>query len=96
MKFCYPNILSRAYPFPDNMRELKNILEHEALLSRGNVMQSAHLPDEICHRTNLRQCLPHAEDRTIISAILLPRQGPVLAVSRHRENTPPSSDQNRP
>lgn len=42
--------LLKRYPFPGNMRELKNILERAALLARGNVIKPEHLPDEIRHR----------------------------------------------
>ena len=37
----------KQYPFPGNMRELKNILERATLLARGNVIGPEHLPDEI-------------------------------------------------
>lgn len=41
--------LLRRYPFPGNMRELKNILERAALLARGGTIQPEHLPEEIRH-----------------------------------------------
>lgn len=42
------------YPFPGNMRELKNIVERAALLARGGTIQPEHLPDEIRHAQALR------------------------------------------
>ncbi len=42
--------LLKQYPFPGNMRELKNILERATLLARGNVIEPEHLPDEIRYR----------------------------------------------
>ena len=31
------------YPFPGNIRELKNIIEHALILSRGGIIQPEHL-----------------------------------------------------
>ena len=35
------------YAWPGNVRELKNALEHAVMLCRGDVIQYAHLPDEL-------------------------------------------------
>lgn len=53
--------LLRAYPFPGNMRELKNIVERAALLARGGAIQAEHLPDEIRHAGALRAELQRAD-----------------------------------
>ncbi len=37
-----------AYAFPGNVRELRNILERAVLLADGDLIDSAHLPDELC------------------------------------------------
>jgi transcriptional regulator with PAS, ATPase and Fis domain len=39
----------RRYDFPGNMRELKNLLERAALLSRGGRIQPEHFPDQVRH-----------------------------------------------
>ena len=39
--------LIKRYPFPGNMRELKNVIERAALLSRGSIIKPEHLPEEI-------------------------------------------------
>lgn len=43
-----------AYPFPGNMRELKNIIERAALLARGASILPEHLPDEVRHAQALQ------------------------------------------
>jgi transcriptional regulator with PAS, ATPase and Fis domain len=40
------SVLGR-YPYPGNMRELKNILERAALLARGGIIRPEHLPEDI-------------------------------------------------
>jgi len=46
-----PDIAERAmeillnYPYPGNVREMENILEHALILSRCNPIEPAHLPD---------------------------------------------------
>ncbi len=53
--------LLRRYPFPGNMRELKNIVERAALLARGGAIRPEHLPDEIRHADTLKRDLRHAD-----------------------------------
>lgn len=53
--------LLRRYPFPGNMRELKNIVERAALLARGGAIQPEHLPDEIRHADMLLTQLQRAD-----------------------------------
>ncbi len=55
----------REYPFPGNMRELKNIVERAALLARGGTIQPEHLPDEIRHAQTLRTELHQADLATM-------------------------------
>lgn len=39
--------LLEAYPFPGNIRELKNILERAVILCDGRLITPAHLPPEV-------------------------------------------------
>ena len=39
--------LLRDYPFPGNVRELRNVLEHALVMSRGAPLAPAHLPREV-------------------------------------------------
>ncbi len=36
-----------AYPFPGNVRELRNVLERAVLLADGNLIDTQHLPDDL-------------------------------------------------
>jgi DNA-binding NtrC family response regulator len=38
----------RAYPWPGNIRELRNVLERAAVLTDGNEISVGHLPRELC------------------------------------------------
>lgn len=53
--------LLQRYPFPGNMRELKNIVERAALLARGGAILPQHLPDEIRHAAALEQTMRAAD-----------------------------------
>jgi len=58
----------KRYPFPGNMRELKNILERAALLARGGIIRPEHLPEDIRQfdpgmETALRRSDAEAEHR---------------------------------
>ena len=53
--------LLHRYPFPGNMRELKNIVERAALLARGGAILPEHLPEEIRRAEALEQRM-HAAD----------------------------------
>ncbi len=37
----------RAYPFPGNVRELENVLEHAAVMAEGPVIGPEHLPERV-------------------------------------------------
>jgi two-component system response regulator HydG len=39
----------RKYPFPGNIRELRNALEHAALMADGEVIRCQHLPEDFQH-----------------------------------------------
>ena len=50
------------YPYPGNVRELENILEHALILSRCNPIEPAHLPDYLRTYTT-RDPRPEASPR---------------------------------
>ena len=45
--------LVRRYDWPGNVRELRNALERALVLSRGDEITAADLPDEVRHNTSL-------------------------------------------
>ncbi|PIV88276.1 MAG: Fis family transcriptional regulator [Hydrogenophilales bacterium CG17_big_fil_post_rev_8_21_14_2_50_63_12] len=47
-----------SYPFPGNMRELRNILERAVALSRGTRLEVQHLPDEVVHKDRTPEVHP--------------------------------------
>ncbi|MCP4689582.1 MAG: AAA domain-containing protein, partial [Desulfobacterales bacterium] len=53
------------YPYPGNVRELENILEHALIISRCDVIQPHHLPDYVLNH------LPH-RNRTAASSPAAP------------------------
>jgi transcriptional regulator with PAS, ATPase and Fis domain len=51
-----------AYPFPGNMRELRNILERAMALARGARLDTQHLPADVTHPESMLEVHPvHAE-----------------------------------
>jgi len=47
----------KAYPFPGNIRELRNLLERALLLADGNLILPEHLPEE-CRKSGNAQAAP--------------------------------------
>lgn len=56
--------LIKRYPYPGNMRELKNIIERAALLARGSAIQPEHLPEEIRRHDPALESRLHQADMT--------------------------------
>jgi PAS domain S-box-containing protein len=54
------DVLARLmnYPFPGNIRELENILEHAYVLCRGTLIEEKHLPYDFLEKTNRNSGLP--------------------------------------
>ena len=52
--------LLAAYPYPGNVRELRNLLERATLMSDDDTIVARHLPDEV---TAPRARAPEASDR---------------------------------
>ena len=40
----------RAYPWPGNLRELRNVIERAVILAGGDMLTAADLPEEFFHR----------------------------------------------
>ena len=40
----------RAYPWPGNLRELRNVIERAVILAGGDILTLADLPEEFSHR----------------------------------------------
>jgi PAS domain S-box-containing protein len=62
------------YPYPGNIRELENILEHALILCRENTLRRKHLPDYL---RRPRACAGRAAG--IPEAARLPERGRILA-----------------
>jgi transcriptional regulator with PAS, ATPase and Fis domain len=60
-----------AYNFPGNVRELRNILERAVLLADGDVIDSAHLPDDLTQT----QAAPATTSSTHDASVTTDRQG---------------------
>jgi transcriptional regulator with PAS, ATPase and Fis domain len=83
--------LLARYPFPGNIRELWNVVERLAVLSRGDVVEVSELPPDITRaavtqgipdtRTNLRQMLRNVEAGIVREA--LERYGSQTKAARH-------------
>jgi len=43
------------YPFPGNIRELENILEHAYVLCRGSLLEEKHLPYDFLEKTGRQE-----------------------------------------
>jgi len=64
------DILARLmnYPFPGNIRELENILEHAYVLCRGTLIEEKHLPYDFLEKTNRDSGLPAVPDSPLASS----------------------------
>jgi len=74
----------RAHPFPGNVRELRNILEHALVMSRGGPIAPEHLPPDV-HRAvapgpAARQVTPRPGPRTMAPPGVEPRSTEVAAL----------------
>ena len=59
-----------AYPFPGNMRELRNILERAMALARGKRLDTQHLPPDVTHPESMQEVHPvHAESDFVSCAV---------------------------
>ncbi|MBL0175609.1 MAG: sigma 54-interacting transcriptional regulator [Ignavibacteria bacterium] len=70
--------LFMRYPFPGNVRELENVLEHAFIMCRGGLISLAHLPGEMTMRVEA----PHPLSSSPLDA--LERQALVDALIRHK------------
>ncbi|MEJ2363991.1 MAG: sigma 54-interacting transcriptional regulator [Deltaproteobacteria bacterium] len=76
------------YDFPGNVRELENIIEHAAILTKGIEIQSRHLPSYLKRRHEPSPAaahLPEGEDMSVLDNV--ERDLIVRALERHRGRT---------
>ncbi len=58
-RFAPPALgLLLEYPYPGNIRELENIIEHACLICQGEIIQAEHLPLYVQARTHGRESTP--------------------------------------
>jgi transcriptional regulator with PAS, ATPase and Fis domain len=85
------DVLARLmnYPFPGNIRELENILEHAYVLCRGSLIEEKHLPYDFLEKTNRDSGLPAGSDspladseRNLIREILKAKGGSRVNTAR--------------
>jgi transcriptional regulator with PAS, ATPase and Fis domain len=58
-RFAPPALgLLLEYPYPGNIRELENIIEHASLICQGEIIQAEHLPLYVQARTCNRESIP--------------------------------------
>ncbi|PIV05883.1 MAG: Fis family transcriptional regulator [Syntrophobacterales bacterium CG03_land_8_20_14_0_80_58_14] len=64
------DVLARLmnYPFPGNIRELENILEHAYVLCRGTLIEEKHLPYDFLEKTNRDSGLPAVPDSPLAAS----------------------------
>jgi len=76
------------YDFPGNVRELENIIEHAAILTKGIEIQAKHLPSYLKRRHELfpaAATIPEGEDMSVLDNV--ERDLIVRALERHRGRT---------
>jgi transcriptional regulator with PAS, ATPase and Fis domain len=76
------------YDFPGNVRELENILEHAAILTKGIEIQSRHLPSYLKRRYEsslAAPSIPEGEDMSVLDNV--ERDLIVRALERNRGRT---------
>lgn len=56
------------YPFPGNVRELENIIEHAFVLCRNSIIEMKHLPQDIIKASIEMQPLPQEENSPLDAA----------------------------
>jgi len=56
------------YPFPGNVRELENIIEHAFVLCHNSIIEMKHLPQEIIKASIEMQPLPQDENSPLNAA----------------------------
>lgn len=74
--------LLQAYPYPGNVRELRNILERASLLADGETIQPEHLPEELRSSPSRRTLLPASERPASLPE--LERQALMNRLAHHR------------
>ena len=64
------DVLARLmnYPFPGNIREPENILEHAYVLYRGTLIEEKHLPYDFLEKTNRDSGLPAVSDSPLAAS----------------------------
>ena len=60
--------LLMRYPFPGNVRELENIIEHTFVLCHGNVIEIEHLPREFLETSQHLKPVPKADISPLCTA----------------------------
>lgn len=76
------------YDFPGNVRELENIIEHAAILTKGIEIQSKHLPSYLKRRyepSPAAPSIPEGEDMSVLDNV--ERDLIVRALERNRGRT---------
>jgi two-component system response regulator AtoC len=80
MADCDPATLAllAAYPWPGNLRELRNVLERALILSQGATITPDHLPDAICTPPAVLAPASMPSLAAQIAALDLPAEGVAL------------------
>jgi formate hydrogenlyase transcriptional activator len=57
-----------SYPWPGNIRELRNVIEHAMILSQGKILD-IHLPDRVSFETGAAGNLEEMERQHIVTVL---------------------------